>query len=107
MGVGEQHHGALGRGEPGEDPVDPVADRVERLAGADRGGPDRPVRIGDAQIDRAHAVVLAVVPLDEIVDHHGVLAEPGQLARAPSPLQRARPHACALDHRQRRQRRAQ
>ena len=72
--------------EPGEDPIDPASDLLERLAGADRGGPDRPVRVGDAQVDRAHALVLAVVPLDEVVDHHGVLAEPGQLARAPGPL---------------------
>ena len=93
VSVADQHDRPAARAgerldDPSQDPVGTGRDRVCLLAAGIRTAEDGPSWIVLTDLSRRAALVLAVVPLDEVVVDI-VDAQAGQFGGAPGPLQRA------------------
>jgi hypothetical protein len=90
VAVAEDERVDLGAAKLLDDPVGAPAHVRRDLAARGRVGPERPARPLSADICGRPPVVLAVVPLHQVVTQLGCTAEAGQLAGLASPAQRAR-----------------
>src|SRR5262249_4040991 len=90
MGAREEQHFARQLPQAADNAVGPGRDLRDAFASWTAVAKNLPPRALLANFGRGPPLVLAVVPFDEVIVDDGPIAESGQLARPPRPLQRAR-----------------
>ncbi len=91
MPMGEQQHVSVGLDCTGDDLCPRARPTLGGgLAARDAVGPERPAGPFDADVDGAAALVVPVVPLEEVVGGLTSIAEPGEPAGLAGPRERAR-----------------
>ena len=90
MAVGETERDAVDRPCPLDHAIDARRNRADELTAGRALGPDRPVRSVGPDLERRPALVVAVVPLDEVGIDPDAVGEPGKSRRVQRPRERAR-----------------
>src|SRR5690348_503580 len=93
MAMREEQHVTVDGVKARQQAIRPRADRGHQLAAWTTIAKQKPVRPFLANVSRAPAFVVAVVPLDEIVINLDSSAEAGQLARSSGALERTGQHS--------------
>ena len=92
MAAGKKQHVALEGSHPAQHAVSPRAYLVRRFTSGATVAEQLPIRALSIDLGRASALVLAVVPFDQIAIHFGDGPEAGQLTGPCRALQGARKH---------------
>src|SRR6185312_12159543 len=92
MAVREQQHVTVEAAKTRDKAIGASAYRIERFATGTAIAEEKPARPLLADVCRALALVLAVIPLDQIAIDLGIRTEAGQVAGALRALQRAGQH---------------
>ena len=93
MAAGEQQQRAVNGSDPLNNPIGTRRDLIKRFSAREAVAKHLPAWMPSTNFDRPKALILAVIPLDEVVEDLGSGRKAGEFAGSLGALQRACKHA--------------